>query len=73
MNEHQKVSCFNHGTTSIHTFFKFTDGNLLLSDLFVGQKWKIMRYYDWSDFQFIKLPVKCQLRYQTGRKFTICI
>ncbi len=51
MNEHKKVSCFNHGNVSIHRFFfkyESTDVSLLLSGLFVGQKLQIWRF-DWSE------------------------
>ncbi len=37
MNEHQKVSYFNRGKTSIHTIFQVQVKSTLSSGLFVGQ------------------------------------
>ncbi len=50
MNEHQKVSCFNRGKTSLYTIF------------LVGLNASQTRCYDWSDHLSIKLPPKGQFR-----------
>ncbi len=50
MNEHQNVSCFNRGKTSLYTIF------------FVGLNASQTRCYDWSDHLSIKLPPKGQFR-----------